>query len=95
MARFPYHKSNIRELGRLLAQASLNDKTKAALQQDPTACLEQIGLPAQTTRLMKFNVVDQKEHPNAKALPFRLNTEKLQSGDKSYLRALSRSFGLN
>ncbi|MES0882256.1 hypothetical protein [Roseibium sp. SCP14] len=95
MARFPFHKSNIRELGRLLAKASLDEKIMASLQNDPASCLEQIGLPAQTTKLMTFNVIDQKQHPNAKALPYRLNTRKLRSGDRAYLRELSQSFGLN
>ena len=44
---------------------------------------------------MRFKIVDQKNNPNAVALPFRLNEEKLNSANEEYLKALSSTFALN
>lgn len=95
MARFPYHRSNVRELGRLLAMAALDEKCNSALQANPAERLAEIGLPKQTTELLTFRVVDQNRHPNATALPFKLNAEKLRREDSSYLTGISRNFSLN
>lgn len=89
MARFPYYKRNIQALGRLLAQAALDEELRKSLQKDPASFLSELGLPAQTTDLMQFTVVDGKEARNAVALPFRLNDAKLEAADKTYLEGLS------
>lgn len=95
MARFPHYKSNIRELGKLIAQASVDQNFRSKLKQDPASFMEEIGLPEQTTKLMKFSIVDASEHPNAMALPFRLNQAKLDSGNEAYLRGLASFIQLN
>lgn len=89
MARFPYYNSNIVELGKLIAKASIDQNFRAILKRDPASCLDEIGLPEQTTKLMNFSVVDAREHPNAKALPFRLNQSKLDSRNEAYIRGLA------
>jgi hypothetical protein len=95
MARFPYHERNVQELGKLIARAALNDQFRKSLQDDPSVHLSAIGLPKQTTELLRFNVVDGKQYPNATALPFRLNQKKLDSNNEDYLAGLSRMLDLN
>ncbi|MEO9528656.1 hypothetical protein [Roseibium sp.] len=95
MARFPYYKSNMKDLGKLIAKAALDEDLRETFAKDPSALLEEIGLPQQSTKLLTFKVVDQKSVPNAVALPYRLNQKKLSNGDESYLSELSRAFSLN
>lgn len=95
MARFPYHERNVAELGKLIARASLDRKMRNALEQDPSSHLAAIGLPDQTVQLMTFKVIDQKAVPNAVALPFRLNSAKLERKDAAYLQSLGNAFSLN
>ena len=95
MARFPYHEKNVRALGELLAKAALDENLKDSLQKDPTKFLVKIGLPDQTTSLIDFEVVDQKNDPKAVALPYRLNDLKLSSSNPTYLTNLSQMFVLN
>lgn len=95
MARFPYYKSNTKDLGRLIARAATDEDFRKALEENPAALLDEIGLPSQTTQLLSFKIVDRKSVPNAVALPYRLNDEKLKNGNESYLKDLSRSFQLN
>ncbi len=89
MARFPYYRSNIKALGKLLAQAALDEDLRIALQKDPGKFLAELGLPRQTTELMQFTVVDEKEHRKAAAVPFRLNDDKLKAADETYLEGLA------
>ncbi|WP_299813718.1 hypothetical protein [uncultured Roseibium sp.] len=95
MARFPYYQKNVKKLGQLLARAAVDKEFRQAFQSDPSTYLSEIGLPAQTTELLDFKVIDQKEHPNAAALPFRLNAGKLNDGNADYLTNLSASLRLN
>ncbi|PVB63610.1 hypothetical protein [Labrenzia sp. 011] len=95
MARFPFYKSNIKDLGKLIAKAALDEDFRRSFTENPSALLEEIGLPPQSTKLLTFKVVDQGEVPNAVALPYRLSTEKLKTGNETYLRDLSRTFSLN
>jgi hypothetical protein len=95
MARFPYHKKNVKALGELLAKAALDERLKTSLQKDPAKFLVKIGLPEQTTSLIDFEVVDQKNEPKAVALPYRLNDHKLSNSNRAYLSDLSQMFSLN
>ena len=95
MARFPYYQSNIKDLGRLIVRASKDSEFRKSLEQDPRAHLSSIGLPEQAVTLLNFKVVDQKSCPNAVALPFRLNSDKLEGNDESYLQSLGSAFALN
>ena len=95
MARFPYHQKNVKALGRLLAKAALDEELKASLQKNPAKFLAEIGLPEQTTSLIDFNVVDQKDTPKAVALPYRLNDQKLNNSNSLYLTNLSQMFSIN
>jgi len=95
MARFPYYRHNVKDLGRLIAQASQDASFRATLENDPATALTKIGLPQQTVELLKFKVVDEKTVPNAVALPFRLNQTKVENKDEAYLQSLGKSFALN
>lgn len=95
MARFPYYRRNVRDLGRLIARASQDPDFRASLSRDPAAALSEIGLPEQAVELLNFKVVDQKSVPNAVALPFRLNGTKLHNNDEDYLQSLGKTFALN
>lgn len=95
MARFPYHERNVVELGKMLARAAVDEDYRKALQKNPAAELSRLGLPKQTTDLMIFKVIDGKQHPNAVALPFKLNQSKLAGQDENYLAGLSRMFSAN
>ena len=88
MARFPYYKSNVAALGKLLAEAKLDPEKRRRLQNDPSGELRKIGLPEQTTALFNFEVVE--EDPDAKCvtIPFRLNSNKLDQNDPGYLEAV-------
>lgn len=95
MARFPYYQSNVKKLGMLIAKAATNESFRRELEKDPTSVLSNVGLPEQTVALMTFKIIDQKKIPNAVALPFRLNEEKLRSSNEEYLKGLSATFSLN
>ncbi|POF29285.1 hypothetical protein [Roseibium marinum] len=95
MARFPYYKKNVKELGKLIARAALDENFRKALQENPSMELAGVGLPQQTTELIEFKVVDGKENPNAVALPFRLNQNKINSANEAYLFEISKMFSLN
>lgn len=91
MARFPYHKENIRELGRLLAEASIDPKLRKRLETDPKSELRRIGLPDETMALFNFKVVsEQAGHPFA-VLPFRLNQQRLDQHDPDYLARVAET----
>ncbi|MBN9670404.1 hypothetical protein [Roseibium aggregatum] len=92
MARFPYYRKNLRDLGELLARAAMDEGLRKEFQSDPKRFLSAIGLPAKTTELLRFTVVDEKETPGAVALPFRLNDAKLGASDDAYLSSLSSMF---
>lgn len=89
MARFPYYAKNVSELGKLLARASLDPDVADRLRKDPKSILRSIGLPEQTTELLRFRVVDQTPGKKSIALPFRLNEGKLQASNREYLAGLS------
>ncbi|MHA7772632.1 hypothetical protein [Roseibium sp. M-1] len=95
MARFPYHEKNVKELGRLIAKAALDDDFRRELQTNPARELAAIGLPKQTTELLRFKVVDCKAQPNATAVPFRLNQAKLDALNEDYISGLAKIFKLN
>lgn len=92
MARFPYHKSNIKALGRLLAQAAVDETVRTELEKDPKRVLEQLGLPKVTTDLLTFQVVSESKDRKTVALPFKLNKDKLTRKDPNYLAELSDLF---
>ncbi len=54
MARFPYYEKNVGALGRLIAQAAVDSDLLARLKKDPLSYLTDIGLPEQTTQLIRF-----------------------------------------
>ncbi|GAB4576823.1 MAG: hypothetical protein Tsb0019_02370 [Roseibium sp.] len=91
MARFPYYGRNIAALGRLLAEARLDENLRARLLSDPKKELRRIGLPANVTELMDFKTVDDTRD-KAVALPFKLNEKRLAGGDEDYLVSLASSF---
>ncbi|MCV0428623.1 MAG: hypothetical protein K5905_24460 [Roseibium sp.] len=95
MARFPFHQSNVRALGELLAKAALDKDFLNLLRENPAKFLSDIGLPKQTTALVDFEIVDQNKHPKAVALPYRLNDQKLENSNSAYLTNLSQMFALN
>ncbi|CTQ53859.1 hypothetical protein LP7551_02388 [Roseibium album] len=95
MARFPYYQRNVKELGRLLANAALDQELRKSLGNNPSDYLSKIGLPKKSIELLTFKVVDQNCCPNAVALPFRLSDEKLENGNTAYLQRLSTPFRLN
>ncbi|ASP32634.1 hypothetical protein CHH27_04735 [Labrenzia sp. VG12] len=95
MARFPHYKSNVIELGRLLARASLDESVREALVSSPQEALAQIGLPKHATSLMTFKVVDQRLQENAVVLPYKLNDDKLASNIAGYAEDLGKHFALN
>ncbi|KZM49882.1 hypothetical protein [Labrenzia sp. OB1] len=95
MARFPYYQKNVKELGKLIARAALDENFRKRLQENPSNELAAIGLPQQTTELVEFKVVDGNEAPNAVALPFRLNQNKINSANETYLSGISKMFSLN
>mgnify|MGYP007100298023 CR=1 FL=1 len=90
MARFPYFSRNMKELGRLLAKASLDPSFSEELKRDPTRTLKGIGLPEQTIALLEFRIVDERTCPNARIVPFRLNANKLATGDRDYVEGVAR-----
>lgn len=95
MARFPYYEKNVGALGRLIAQASVDNDLLARLKKDPISYLTDIGLPEQTTQLIRFEVVEKRNNPKAVAIPYRLNAEKLHQADTTYLSGLSNMFASN
>lgn len=93
MARFPHYKSNAKALGKLIAAAATDPALQDSFRKDPKSFLEKIGLPKQTTELMRFSVVCEADtHQKAVALPYRLNADKLERKDADYLGELSNLF---
>ncbi len=91
MARFPYYKRNIAALGKLLAQARLDPKLRERLANDPNSLLAEIGLPENVTQLLEFEVVDSPDR-NITVLPYKLDQERLDRADSTYLTQLSAMF---
>ena len=90
MARFPYYRRNTADLGRLLAKANLNPDFAEKLKSAPRSVLAALGLPAQTTELIDFKVVDERDCYKARVLPFKLNPAKLSSADVSYVTSVAK-----
>ncbi len=93
MARFPYYKQNIAELGKLLAKARTDEAYRQYFLSAPQAELTRIGLPETACKLMTFKVVDGLNE-NAVALPYKLNQDKLDRADPEYLKGLAGTFSL-
>ncbi|WP_289034020.1 hypothetical protein [uncultured Roseibium sp.] len=90
MPRFPAYEKNIVALGKLLAEASVNPELKQKLIDDPAAELRRIGLPEKTAALFNFKVVQEDDHEKPPVvLPYRLNEERLASGEEQYLSQLA------
>ncbi|MTI46084.1 hypothetical protein JM93_00269 [Roseibium hamelinense] len=87
MARFPYRKDKVADLGRLLAQAAVDEQTRSRLQDDPKAALNGI-LPGVTKDLFSFEVVSEADQKIA-VLPYRLNKTKLANQDPEYLASVA------
>ncbi len=88
MARFPYHMKNVRELGRLLAEAAVDPEKKKALRDNPNEELRKIGLPEQTVSLFNFNVVEEQSGRKAVTIPYRVNADRIRHSDPAYLKIL-------
>ncbi|MTH96251.1 hypothetical protein [Roseibium sp. RKSG952] len=84
MARFPFFKNNVRALGKILAQASIDDVFAEHFASSPNKILKDAGLPEQTTSL--FNIVIAKNDLAKRKviLPYKLNTKKLSELDHEY-----------
>lgn len=52
--------------------------------------LAELGLPTQTTELIDFKVVDERDCYKARVLPFKLNPAKLSSADVSYVTSVAK-----
>ncbi|GAA0781573.1 hypothetical protein E1180_21105 [Roseibium denhamense] len=91
MARFPFYRQNIQALGRLIAEARLDENKRKALIDNPKKYLAEIGLPEKTTELMSFAVIDDPDRKSV-ALPYKLDTELVRSDDSSYLGSLGAQF---
>lgn len=89
MARFPYYNRNVKALGELLAKAATDPALSEALKADPKKLLSDIGLPGQTTELLRFSVVEQTPGEKVVSLPYRLNKEKLNQEDADYLTGIA------
>lgn len=93
MARFPHHKHNVAELGKLLAKARLDRDFRKKLEADPQTELKKAGLPENVLHLMTFKIID-AANDKAVALPYKLNQQKLDQEDPDYLESISRNLGL-
>ncbi len=91
MARFPYYKENIRELGRLLAEASVDPELCKRLESDPKSELQRIGLPEETIALFNFKVLSERVGRPVAVLPFRLNQQRLDRQDPDYLARVAET----
>jgi len=91
MARFPYYRENIRALGRLLAEASLDPELRKRLEEDPKSELRRIGLPEETTALFDFKVISEQSGRPFAVLPFRLNQKRLDRHDPDYLARVAET----
>ncbi|TYC50414.1 hypothetical protein FMN50_23365 [Rhodobacterales bacterium] len=90
MARFPYYPKNVAALGRLIARARLDEAFAQQLRNDPKKVLKAAGLPDQTIELIDFRIVDARLAPDARVLPYRLNSRKLSEGDADYVSGVAR-----
>ncbi|GAA0783931.1 hypothetical protein E1180_09580 [Roseibium denhamense] len=91
MARFPYYKKNIEDLGRLLARARMDLAFRATFIADPKMHLRSIGLPENVIALIGFKVVDDTEG-GVSVIPYRLNQTALDTEDPAYLEGLADLF---
>jgi hypothetical protein len=91
MARFPYHKENVKALGRLLAEASVDPDCRRRLEADPKSELRRIGLPEQTLALFEFKIVSEADKSPIAVLPFKLNQERLKRADPDYLNLVTKT----
>lgn len=90
MARFPYHKSKVSALGRLLAKAAIDPTFKAELIENPKKVLRNAALPDVTLQLFNFKVVDGAQNTPVITLPYRLNDKKVAECDPDYLTKVAR-----
>jgi len=90
MARFPYHKSKVSALGRLLAKAAIDPVFKAELTKNPQTVLKYAALPDVTLQLFNFKVVDGAQNTPVITLPYRLNDKKVAACDPEYLAKVAR-----
>lgn len=91
MARFPYYRHNIAALGKLLANARVDEHYRKRLKNDPTAELRKIGLPENVLHLMAFEIVD-SDAKKVTVLPYKLNQPRLDKKDPAYLSQLAQQF---
>ncbi|QDG77491.1 hypothetical protein [Labrenzia sp. PHM005] len=91
MARFPYYQKNIVALGKLLANARIDERCRTRLKHDPASELRKIGLPENVLKLMAFEIVD-AESRKVTVLPYKLNQSRLDGKDPAYLGSLARQF---
>jgi len=89
MARFPYHASKVKELGRLLAEASLDVSKRQALQEDPCRFLAKAGVPASTLALFDFKVIQETSDQRSVVIPYRFNAQKIADRDTGYLKGIA------
>ncbi|WP_428525243.1 hypothetical protein [Roseibium sp.] len=91
MARIPYYRSNIAELGRVLATARTDKNFRQKFMENPKSVVAEIGFPAAVNSLMEFEVVDAATD-KATVLPYRLNQKRLDERDATYLLSIAHGF---
>ncbi|GGB44462.1 hypothetical protein GCM10011316_15600 [Roseibium aquae] len=91
MARFPYYQNNVKDLGRLLAQASVDPEFYSMLHADPQAALAEIGLPEETVALISFKIVKAETDARSITLPYRVDKTKIRGRDLAYLSDISKA----
>lgn len=91
MARFPYYRHNVAALGRLLADARVDQCVRNRLLENPKRELQRVGLPESVTELIAFKIVDDLENDTV-ALPYKLNQRRLDEQDPAYLGSIASSF---
>lgn len=92
MARFPYYAKNTAKLGKILAKASLDPAFAEKLDADPASALKEIGLPAVTTELINFKIVDAKSFNKVRVIPYKLSMQKICQRDAEYLTNVANLF---
>lgn len=91
MARFPYYRKNIQDLGRLLARARVDPVCRKELVENPKKQLRLIGLPENVVALINFKIVDEPDG-QVSVIPYRLNQAALDKEDTGYLEGLTDLF---
>ncbi len=91
MARFPYYKHNIQELGRLLVRARMDPEFRKLFIDDPKKQLRLTGLPENVIELMDFKIIDKPEG-TVSVIPYKLNQTSLENQDPNYLHGLADLF---